>query len=247
MLNEMRFGALSQASVNRFQRLSRPVEYSDGIEPTELYPRREDVDSSNAARLKMLKTESKMYQSADGGSITDEVQLQKELSNMLAVRQLELKVDCQVMLVKNLDDDLVNGSIGRVRGFFTSEDWPMIAKDFDNEVGTGGGMVVLGEELSTQEKKQKRMQDGGNRGPEFPAVTFSLPGGGAMTRLITTEEFKVEEPNGNVKASRTQVSTSSESSLHSMASADSVFDAIYSAATYPCVPDIFSLTAATGS
>ena len=171
------------------------------------YPRREDVDSSNAVRLRLLKTESKQYHSQDGGSITDEVQLQKELSNMLAVKSLELKIECQVMLIKNLDDDLVNGSIGRVRGFYTSEDWPMIAKDFDNEVGSGGGMVVLGEELTRDEKKQKRMQDGGQRGPEFPAVTFSLPGGGAMTRLITAEEFKVEEQNGNVKASRTQVTT----------------------------------------
>jgi len=154
----------------------------------------------------MLKTESKLYQSSDGGSITDTVQLQKELSNMLAVKDLQLKTDCQVMLVKNLDDDLVNGSIGRVRGFYTQEDWPSIAREFDHEVGDGGGMIIVGEELTKEEKKQKKMQDGGARGVEFPAVTFSLPGGGAMTRLITSEEFKVEEQDGNVKASRTQVS-----------------------------------------
>lgn len=155
----------------------------------------------------MLKTEFKRYLSTDSGSILDPVQLDKELANMLAVKDLELKVDCQVMLIKNLDDDLVNGSIGRVRGFFTSEDWPMIAKDFDSEVGGGGGMVVIGEEPTREEKKQKRMQNGGGHGTEFPAVSFSLPGGGTMTRLITAEEFKVEEPNGNVKASRTQVSS----------------------------------------
>ncbi|KAL7411628.1 hypothetical protein BDY24DRAFT_128082 [Mrakia frigida] len=66
-------------------------------------------------------------------------------------------------------------------------------------------MIIVGEELTREEKKQKRMQDGGARAVEFPAVTFSLPGGGVMTRLITSEEFKVEEQNGNVKASRTQI------------------------------------------
>lgn len=36
MLNEMRFGQLSDASVKEFQSLSREVIYPDGIEPTEL-------------------------------------------------------------------------------------------------------------------------------------------------------------------------------------------------------------------
>lgn len=37
MLNEMRFGRLSKASIAKFQSLSRPVVYDDGIVPTELY------------------------------------------------------------------------------------------------------------------------------------------------------------------------------------------------------------------
>jgi ATP-dependent DNA helicase PIF1 len=36
MLNEVRYGKMSPGTVERFQSLSRPVEYSDGIEPTEL-------------------------------------------------------------------------------------------------------------------------------------------------------------------------------------------------------------------
>lgn len=36
MLNEMRFGTLSQKSIKRFKELSRVVSYPDGIEPTEL-------------------------------------------------------------------------------------------------------------------------------------------------------------------------------------------------------------------
>lgn len=37
MLNEMRFGQLSQASIVKFGKLKRLPKYNDGIEPTELY------------------------------------------------------------------------------------------------------------------------------------------------------------------------------------------------------------------
>jgi ATP-dependent DNA helicase PIF1 len=37
MLNEMRFGALSPRSIQKFKSLSRSIEYQDGLGPTELY------------------------------------------------------------------------------------------------------------------------------------------------------------------------------------------------------------------
>jgi ATP-dependent DNA helicase PIF1 len=36
MLNEMRFGRLSDASIGKFRKLKRQPQYNDGIEPTEL-------------------------------------------------------------------------------------------------------------------------------------------------------------------------------------------------------------------
>jgi ATP-dependent DNA helicase PIF1 len=36
MLNEMRFGRLSLASVNKFKSLKREILYDDGLGPTEL-------------------------------------------------------------------------------------------------------------------------------------------------------------------------------------------------------------------
>jgi len=36
MLNEMRFGKLSEQSIQQFKALSRTVNWNDGIEPTEL-------------------------------------------------------------------------------------------------------------------------------------------------------------------------------------------------------------------
>lgn len=37
MLNEMRFGRLSQKSIAMFKSLSRPIMYDDGLAATELY------------------------------------------------------------------------------------------------------------------------------------------------------------------------------------------------------------------
>ncbi|KAJ7289131.1 hypothetical protein C8J57DRAFT_1046865, partial [Mycena rebaudengoi] len=36
MLNEMRFGALTQKSIAKFRSLSRPIRYDDGLGPPEL-------------------------------------------------------------------------------------------------------------------------------------------------------------------------------------------------------------------
>lgn len=36
MLNEMRFGRLSQSSIAKFKSLSRPINYEDGVSATEL-------------------------------------------------------------------------------------------------------------------------------------------------------------------------------------------------------------------
>lgn len=37
MLNEMRFGTLSEKSIATFRSLSRDPNYTDGLDPTELY------------------------------------------------------------------------------------------------------------------------------------------------------------------------------------------------------------------
>ena len=61
MLNEMRYGKLSAKSIQAFKALSRPITYEDGIGPTELFPRREDVDAANNARMGKLAGVSRTY------------------------------------------------------------------------------------------------------------------------------------------------------------------------------------------
>ncbi|WAQ91362.1 hypothetical protein PtA15_14A245 [Puccinia triticina] len=121
MLNEMRMGNLSPDSIQRFYKLSRDLNFGDGIEPTELYPTRQEVERSNGARLAALKTEARVYTAVDSGKAPPE-QRARDLANMMAVPSLTLKKDAQVMMIKNQAGEdgptwLVNGLVGKVVDF----------------------------------------------------------------------------------------------------------------------------------
>lgn len=116
MLNEMRFGCLTQRSISKFKSLSREIVYDDGLGPTELqvssigsykynfntfhrFPRREDVDRSNAGRLGGLDTETKVFQAIDGGPLAALDSGKKLLSNFMAPEKLVLRKNAQVSAV----------------------------------------------------------------------------------------------------------------------------------------------------
>lgn len=114
----MRKGNISQQARDTFKSLSRPLAFTDGLLPTELFPLRNEVDRSNTSRLQSLTGTSHFFVARDSGSAPEEKR-KKLLENMVAQGRLELKKDAQVMLIKNMDENLVNGSVGRVLGFYT--------------------------------------------------------------------------------------------------------------------------------
>jgi ATP-dependent DNA helicase PIF1 len=211
MLNEMRFGKLSAASIAAFKALSRPIHYTDNIEPTALFPRREDVDRANKTRLEALNTEGWSYTSTDGGTLTDPAQRDKVLSNMMASQLIELKIDAQVMLIKNVDETLVNGSMGRVIGFCHKALY--VIETNGRWKGEDGAFEGLDEE--EREKREKiaemlrsKTVSGGSK--PLPVVRFKVPGGGQRDMLVEQDSFKNELPNGEVQVSRNQVSSQVE-------------------------------------
>jgi ATP-dependent DNA helicase PIF1 len=107
----------------------------------------------------------------------------------MAPRELKLKLNSQVMLIKNMDDTLVNGSIGKVLRFADVEEEGELALEKTNE------MKKLGKEPP---KKPS--------GKIYPVVEFLQPGGYKRTVMILPESWKVELPSGEVQVSRTQVS-----------------------------------------
>ncbi|KAI0324533.1 hypothetical protein GY45DRAFT_363347 [Cubamyces sp. BRFM 1775] len=114
LLNELRRGTISPPAQQMFTSLSRPLPpLPSGILPTELYPLRAQVERANSTRLAALPGALRTFTARDTGTH------QKVLEQMIVPAQLVLKSNAQVMLVKNVDERLVNGSVGRVLGFFT--------------------------------------------------------------------------------------------------------------------------------
>jgi hypothetical protein len=65
ILNEVRIGVLSRETISQIAKLHRPVQYTDDLEPTCIFPTRSEVSHQNGIRLKALKTESKTFKAAD--------------------------------------------------------------------------------------------------------------------------------------------------------------------------------------
>lgn len=103
------------------------------------------------------------------------------------VQTLMLKRDAQVMLVKNVSETLVNGSVGRVVAFCERP-----------------AAIV-----SQQQKQQKQKNEIGGHKEVFPLVEFSTFKG-KETKLVTSEEFRVEDGEGNLLARRIQVSSATQ-------------------------------------
>jgi ATP-dependent DNA helicase PIF1 len=138
--------------------------------------------------MSRLRGESKTYYAKDGGLAVGE-QRQKLLDNFMAQEVLHLAVGAQVMLIKNIDETLVNGSMGIVIAFKDRED---SAAEFSQEERLQKPGVIKA--LQADETRRKR-----------PVVDFNIPGGGIRQVMLEPETWKVELPNGDIQASRTQV------------------------------------------
>ncbi|KAI0374521.1 hypothetical protein BV20DRAFT_936111, partial [Pilatotrama ljubarskyi] len=106
MLNAMRFGRLDAKTTAEFRKLSREVRYDDGIEPTELYPTRAEVESANSSRLKKLPGNNCIYEARDLPGRDENhnefppERVERALKDLVVPKRLPLRVGAQVMLVK---------------------------------------------------------------------------------------------------------------------------------------------------
>jgi len=200
MLNEMREGRLTQESINRFKQLERPLSTTDDhIEATELFPTRSEVDRANNSRMAKLHGNVFTFDARDGGTITIKEQRDRLLRSCMVPEQVHLKKGAQVMLVKNMDDTLVNGSLGKVIGFMT-ETMFTIYKENEEELLNGDGPSE-----AAMKTEQAKMTLGLNSAQVYPLVRFANPDGTTRDLLTKREDWKVELPNGEVQASRSQI------------------------------------------
>ena len=109
------------------------------------------------------------------------------------------------MLIKNMEDTLVNGSLGKVVAF-------MDAMTFDHyqqneaEFHDVENMASDDENMTTSRKKLKTMMSQvASTGPIWPLVRFTLADGTSRDLLCQPESWKIELPNGEIQAQRSQV------------------------------------------
>lgn len=136
MLNQLRTQSLDQSSLEGFMSLSRPLSVPDGIIPTELFPTRREVDRSNSSKLNTLGGGFRTFDALETGSAERDLR-DKLLENLMVPKKLTLKAGAQVMMLKNMDPNLVNGSIGVVVGFMSPHNFVAAenAADLDNIQG----------------------------------------------------------------------------------------------------------------
>lgn len=117
MLQEIRDGKVTESTTTKFKSLERPLPPMDNLIPTRLFSTRREVDIANNDMLKKLKGNGITFQSIDSGSMINSPQAPKMLENFLAPKSITLKPGAQVMMLKNIDETLVNGSLGTIVGF----------------------------------------------------------------------------------------------------------------------------------
>ncbi|KAJ2998938.1 hypothetical protein NUW58_g166 [Xylaria curta] len=194
MLNEMRLGRISSDTVQTLKDLARPLTFDDGLDVTELFPTRYEVERSNETRLRSLPGETYHYESQDTG---DPNVRDKLLANMMAPKSMDLKKGAQVMLIKNMDDTLVNGSLGKVIGFMaeaTFETWAMS----EHNIGLDDEAAV---EDSSKKKIKAYSRDAESMKDlrEYPVVRFTATDGTHRVILCVPEDWKVELPTGEAQ------------------------------------------------
>lgn len=209
MLNEMREGRLTTTSVQAFKRLDRPLTNHDEFTATELFSTRNEVDRANTARLNKLAGQTFVFEAKDGGTM-ETAQRSKFLANSLAPETLTLKKGAQVMLIKNIDENLVNGSIGMVVAFQTEQEHDKYTMQ-DDLMDTDESGVFLTQpavEMSKVDKARIRLTENistNSTTRRYPLVKFVLSDGTSRTMLCQRESWTTEQPNGEVVASRSQI------------------------------------------
>lgn len=209
MLNEMREGRLTPASIKAFQQLHRPMEFSDEIDSTELFPTRTEVERANSTKMSQLVGEIKTFEARDGGTIADKTMRDKLLQNCMAPEIIHLKKGAQVMLIKNIDESLVNGSLGKVIGFMSETQFDSYTADEAAFAATQGGTFKESDDpnANPKDRAQKRIMDNlfGSTTQAWPVIRFTIADGTTRDLLCQRETWKIELPDGEVQASRAQI------------------------------------------
>ncbi|AAS52914.1 AER233Cp [Eremothecium gossypii ATCC 10895] len=218
LLNAIRFGEVTPQVAAQMRQFEREVVYGDGIEPTELFPTRREVEQANRRRLERLPGFGMTFEAYDSGNVGG--RFSSYFDAVMAERTLALKEGAQVMMLKNKDDQLVNGSVGRVLFFTTAALWGRVEREHmhaleDPEFVLDMRLVCQAIGISESARspellqaiaarpalRRPHLQEFLSRAPHeprdglLPVVRFVVAGR-ARFELVQREEFPVEVPAG---------------------------------------------------
>ena len=166
-----------------------------------------EVENANLNRMKSLNAKEWNFMAVDGGSVQDMNQRAKMLENCMAAKSITLKKGAQVMLIKNIDDTLVNGSIGKVVAFMDEKTFEIYHED-EEEFYAVESMDMEDEEMTKARKQLKKRIESdstSNTAQKWPLVRFKISDGTTRDLLCQPESWKIELPTGEVQASRNQI------------------------------------------
>lgn len=112
------------------------------------------------------------------------------------------------MLIKNIDETLVNGSIGKIIAFMDEKTFDYYHEHEEEFQPTN---VVDLTDPATAESRPKirsfinKDQIMSDTSQKWPLVRFCIPDGTFRDMLLHKESWKIELPNGEVQASRSQI------------------------------------------
>lgn len=157
--------------------------------------------------MQRLSGELMTFNAVDSGTIQDPQHREKLLSNCMAPPVIHLKKGAQVMLIKNMEETLVNGSVGRVVAFMDDSAFESYTKNEVDFVGDDG----YGSDEERVNRARKKLKPMANKDVgvtvtrKWPLVCFVQPDGTERHLLCVPEAWKIELPNGEVQAQRQQV------------------------------------------
>lgn len=124
ILNFIRVGHVNEEMANRLMATSKQKIESNGILATQLCSHTNDSNLINESKLANLKTEERVFDAQD----SDAAYTKQLDGQVMAPARLTLKINAQVMLLKNINvsDGLVNGARGIVIGFSPEGGLPIV-------------------------------------------------------------------------------------------------------------------------
>ncbi|MFT6220460.1 MAG: ATP-dependent exoDNAse (exonuclease V) alpha subunit [Myxococcota bacterium] len=144
LLNNIRFGKLSDEDLDILQSRINLPEQNSAIRPTILASHNAQVDAINRVELQKIVNSSKVFSAKFSGNPTKKDFLRK---NCLAPESMELKVGAQVMMLKNTyqKEGIINGSLGIIQDFSKKTNHPIVR--FNN-----GVLLTIAPEIWALEK-----------------------------------------------------------------------------------------------